>query len=292
MGTSTQHQGDSPEWADANCRAVLEAAPDAMLVVNRAGEIVAANRQAQKLYGYSREHLIGRVVESLVPLRLRDRHRQRRENFFANPKTQFMQVLEIFAERSDATEFPVDVSLSRLTIGSETFAISAIRDATERSRAEELKTTEAILRRGEERFRLMADTAPVLIWQSGTDKLCTYFNKPWLEFTGRSLEQELGNGWAEGVHAEDLQRCLDTYTQSFDRREKFRMEYRLRRHDGQYRWMIDIGVPRYTQEGSFAGYIGSCIDITERMRAEEALAEMNRTLAAQSASLQAREELV
>jgi PAS domain S-box-containing protein len=292
MGTSTQHQGDSPEWADANCRAVLEAAPDAMLVVNRAGEIVAANLQAQKLYGYSREHLIGRVVESLIPVRLRDRHRQRREDFFANPKTQFMQVLEIFAERSDATEFPVDVSLSRLTIGSETFAISAIRDATERSRAEELKTTEAILRRSEERFRLMADTAPVLIWQSGTDKLCTYFNKPWLEFTGRSLEQELGNGWAEGVHAEDLQRCLDTYTQSFDRREKFRMEYRLRRHDGEYRWMIDIGVPRYTQEGSFAGYIGSCIDITERMRAEEALAEMNRTLVAQSASLQAREELL
>src|SRR5271169_1854494 len=139
MTTSPLRRGQTPDWADANCQAVLEAAPDAMLVVNRAGEIVAANRQAQKLYGYSCEHLIGRVVESLIPARLRERHRQHRENFFANPETQFMQVLETFAERSDATEFPLDVSLSRLTIGSETFAISVFRDATERRRIEGLK---------------------------------------------------------------------------------------------------------------------------------------------------------
>jgi len=137
MGISPQHQGERPGWADANCRAVLEAAPDAMLVVNRAGEIVAANRQAQKLYGYSREHLIGSVVESLIPARLRDRHRQHRENFLANPETQARQVLEIFAVRSDASEIPVDVSLSLLTIGSETFAISAIRDATDHRRIED-----------------------------------------------------------------------------------------------------------------------------------------------------------
>ena len=118
-GHLSRHQGDAPEWADANCRAVLEAAPDAMLVVNRTGEVVAANQQATKLYGYSREHLIGMVVESLIPARLRDRHRQHRENFFANPETQAIQVLEIFAVRSDASEIPVDVSLKLLTIGTE-----------------------------------------------------------------------------------------------------------------------------------------------------------------------------
>src|SRR5271167_701387 len=97
MTTSPPRRSQPPEWADANCRAVLEAAPDAMLMVNRAGEIVAANLQAEKLHGYSREHLIGSVVESLIPARLRDRHRQHREDFFANPETQAMQVLEIFA---------------------------------------------------------------------------------------------------------------------------------------------------------------------------------------------------
>ena len=269
-----------PEWANSNCQAVLEAAPDAMLVVNRAGEILAANLQAQKLFGFSHEQLIGRVVESLLPARFRERHRQHREHFLADLETQFTQVPGIFGLRSDSSEVPVDVSLSRLTIGSETFAISAIRDTTERLRMEELKRSEAVLRESEEHFRLLADTAPVLIWQSGKDKLCTYFNKPWLDFTGRSIEQELGDGWAEGVHPEDFQKCLDTYTQSFDRREQFRMEYRLRHHDGQYRWIVDIGVPRFNQDGSFAGYIGIGVDISERKLAEDQLREYERAVEA------------
>ena len=94
----------------------------------------------------------------------------------------------------------------------------------------------------EQDFRLLADSAPVLIWMSGTDKLFYHFNKSWLEFTGRSPESELGNGWAEGVHPDDLQRRLDNYAQSFDRRDKFRMEYRLRWQDGEYRWIFDIGL--------------------------------------------------
>jgi PAS domain S-box-containing protein len=133
-----------------------------------------------------------------------------------------------------------------------------------RASAEELRESEA-------RFRLVADSAPVMIWMSGTDKLCTYFNKPWLDFTGRSIGRELGNGWAEGIDPEDLQKCLDTYIQYFDRREAFRMEYRLRRHDGEFRWIFDIGVPRFNPDRSFAGYIGSCIDVTEQRRAEEQL---------------------
>jgi PAS domain S-box-containing protein len=140
------------------------------------------------------------------------------------------------------------------------------------------KQMEEARRESEERFRLVANTAPVLIWMSGPDRLCTYFNQPWLQFTGRPIEAELGEGWAEGVHPEDLSGCLDVYTRAFDLHESFEMQYRLRRHDGEYRWLFDRGVPRLHADGSFAGYIGSCLDITDRKLAEESLADMGRRL--------------
>ncbi len=127
-------------------------------------------------------------------------------------------------------------------------------------------------------FRNMADTAPVFIWTSGTDAKCNYFNKVWLDFTGRAMEQELGNGWTEGVHPDDLQKCLEIYLGSFNARQEFRTEYRLRNSDGEYRWIMDVGIPRFTQNGIFLGYIGSCMDITERKMAEENLSNEQRLL--------------
>jgi PAS domain S-box-containing protein len=152
---------------------------------------------------------------------------------------------------------------------------------------EERTKGEAQLRESEERFRIVADAAPVLIWMSGVDKLCTFFNKPWLEFTGHSLEQETGNGWAEGVHPDDLQKCLKIYAEAFDARKPFVMQYRLRRYDGEYRWLSDQGVARYDSNGKFAGYIGSCLDVTELMKKEEALREFEErvVLAAEAAHL-------
>jgi PAS domain S-box-containing protein len=150
--------------------------------------------------------------------------------------------------------------------------VGTLLDITEQRRAER------VLRESEDRFRTMADGAPVMMWMSGLDKLCTDFNRGWLLYTGRSIEQELGNGWAEGVHPDDLQRCLAIYVGAFDKRQPFSMEYRLRRYDGEYHWIHDSGSPRFLPDGTFAGYIGSCVDIHDRKAAEFARLELARRL--------------
>jgi PAS domain S-box-containing protein len=150
----------------------------------------------------------------------------------------------------------------------------------------------------DERFFIMADCAPVMLWMAGTDSRCHFFNRPWLDFSGKTLEEEIGEGWLESVHFEDFQNCIDTYIENFSRRSEFRIEYRLKRHDGVYRWILDTGRPYYDPSGKFAGFIGSCIDITdlkelrmleiekarllvrleERERANEQLTEANKDL--------------
>jgi PAS domain S-box-containing protein len=143
--------------------------------------------------------------------------------------------------------------------------LAMIEDIARRKQAEEA------MRESEQRFHTMADTAPVLIWMADSDKVRTYFNQVWLDYTGRMLKQERGNGWMDGVYPEDFDRCLKTYGEAFDRREPFQMEYRLRKGDGTYGWILDRAVPRLLQNSEFAGYIGSCIELTERKDLENRL---------------------
>jgi PAS domain S-box-containing protein len=120
-------------------------------------------------------------------------------------------------------------------------------------------------------YRLLVESSPVMIWRAGLDAKCDYFNETWLAFTGRTFQQEFGDGWAEGVHGDDLDRCVGIYRDHFARRASFEMEYRLRRHDGVYRYIFDRGVPFVDEVGTFAGFIGSCVDIEERVRAQALL---------------------
>lgn len=122
-------------------------------------------------------------------------------------------------------------------------------------------------RSGDDRFRFLVDAAPLMVRVSGSDALCNFFNRAWLEFRGRTMDQELGNGWAEGLHPDDRDLCIETYLKSFSARQPFRIEYRLQRHDGEYRWVEDTGIPRFEEDGNFAGFMGSAIDVSTRKRA-------------------------
>jgi PAS domain S-box-containing protein len=157
-------------------------------------------------------------------------------------------------------------------IGQQPGVVASHTDVTQR------KLAELDLKESESRFRLMSDSAPILMWMSGKDKLCSYFNRGWLEFTGNRLEDEIGEGWLRGVHPEDRQHCLEVYTRAFDAREGFTTEYRLRRFDGQYRWVVDRGVPRFRADGAFSGFIGCADDITVQKETEAARAEISGRL--------------
>src|SRR5262249_13319208 len=200
--------------------------------------------------------------------------------------------LRDLATRQQATSSLAEVDVTQRRNNDDNVAIAtpaAVRVAlagTEASQSAEvsaearIRELEERLHASEERFRTMADAAPVMIWIADVDKLRTYFNLGWLEFTGRTMEQEVGNGWAEGVHPEDFDRFLATYTSAFDRREDFSMQYRLRRHDGVYSWVWDKGAPHFAPDGQFLGYISACIDVTERLELERAAAEQSSQLTA------------
>jgi PAS domain S-box-containing protein len=241
---------------------LFKKSPDALAVLSTDDRILRVNQEFTRLFGYEPDEVLQRPINDLIV--------PEKEVVSSQAYTLQLQQgrrveVETVRKRKDGTE--VYVSLLAVpvtsTSGEQVANYAIYRDITERKRAEEL------LRESEARFQGMADTAPVLIWMTGTDALCNYFNKPWLDFTGRTMEQEVGKGWVEGVHPDDVQGCFDCFLPAFEARKPFRMEYRLRRADAEYRWVLESGIPRYTGAGEFAGYIGSNIDITDLKRAEE-----------------------
>jgi PAS domain S-box-containing protein len=240
---------------------LFEQAPEAIAVLSTDDRVVRINKEFTRTFGYEPNEVLQRPINDLIVPEAQIGGARAYSRLL---KQGGRVEVETVRKRKDGTE--IDVSLLaipvRQTSGEHVLNYAIYRDITERKRTEER------LRESEARFQAMADTAPVLIWMTGTDALCNYFNKPWLEFTGRTMEQEIGTGWTEGVHPDDLQGCFDCFLPAFHARKPFRMEYRIKRADGEYRWVIESGIPRYTGSGEFAGYIGSNIDITDLKRAE------------------------
>jgi len=212
---------------------LFERAPEAAVVLNTEGRILRANKEFTRMFGHEAEEVLGRAIDELiVPEALLESARE-----YTNQVKQIGRVeVETLRRRKDGSE--IYVSLLAVAVsarsGGHVLNYAIYRDITER------KLAEGRMRESEVRFQTMADTAPVLIWMTGTDALRNYFNKPWLEFTGRTMEQEVGIGWTEGVHPDDVRGCFDCFLPAFHTRKPFRMEYRLRRADGEYRWSLKV----------------------------------------------------
>jgi len=253
--------------AELRLRAIVQSQIIGVVIIDTSGALLEANDAFLLMLGYTREEYdaLGLRWDAITPPEYREQEkrivRQLREEFHAHPWEK-----ECF--RRDGGRVPVLAGAAGFKkTGDEVRAVCFVIDLSER------KEAETALRESRRLFNSIANTSPAMVWMSGLDRGCTWFNHTWLGFTGRSLAQEQGNGWTEGVHPDDLDRCLAIYSEAFDARRFFAMEYRLRHSDGEYRWILDQGHPRYDASGSFAGYIGSCLDISEHKRAEE---EINR----------------
>ena len=249
-------------------RSLFAYLPLPAIIIDAQGFIIDANRQATDFLGLSQNAAL-----------------QRRSVVQLFEKASHSSIYRLLRDRENETAQTLPLLGVRVhgeTIVCDVHVIHLHEEASPEGRTVLLfvdQHIEMALRESEHNLRSLADSSIGLIWAAGTDKLCYYFNKGWLKFTGRTHEEEQGNGWANGVHPDDLARCIAIYDQHFDQRKEFSMDYRLRRHDGVFRWIRDNGTPRYDSEGEFIGYLGHCLDINDRVEAEQSLRKLSQAVA-------------
>jgi two-component system CheB/CheR fusion protein len=251
---------------------LYDLAPVGYVTVSKQGLILEANLTAAALLGVAKRALSKELLTRFIIKEDQDIYYRHRKELFETGKP---QTCELRMVKIDGTAFwaLLDATASQDEGGAPVCRV-VLSDITKQ------KIMDDSIREKEVQYHHLADSGIALIWASRTDKLCNYFNVPWLKFTGRTFEQEMGNGWVEGVHPDDLESCVKTYVTAFDKREAFDMEYRLRHVSGEYRWIRDLGTPNYNNGGAFIGYIGHCFDIslqkeTESQR-EAALEEIRK----------------
>lgn len=257
--------------SEAGFRVLFKCATIGIVVISERGKIELSNPCAEKLFGYGPSELIGKPVEILIPENLRDAHKLHREGYFLIPKARPMGGgMELFAQKKNGDVFPVEISLGHYELEGDKLAVAFITDITAKVNAKKL------IAEREAWFRSIADNSPVMIWVSGPDNQYTYLNKTWLELTGRNMDEELGLGWTTGIHPEDVSRYLSGYNDAFESRQAFFLEYRLKRHDGEYRWIGHAGKPTFFND-QFTGFIGSCSDIHEQRMMQVELEHLIRS---------------
>ena len=257
--------------------AIVASSDDAIVSKNLDGIITSWNKSAERIFGYTPDEAIGQHITLVIPP---ERHSEESDILGRIRLGERVDHFQTVRRAKDGNLLEVSLTISpvRDSSGRVIGASKVARDITAQ------KQVERALRESEQRFRVITDASPIMVWMAGTDKLCYYFNKGWLDFVGRTLEQEAGNGWAENVHPEDFDRCLQIYVANFDARRPFEMEYRMRHSTGQYRWILDRGVPRYAPDGTFEGYVGGCLDIHDQKEAAEKVRiadDMTRLMKAQ-----------
>jgi len=245
-------------------RTLFQSAPIGVLMTEaQDGRVVLVNDRMVSLLGYSREELHQLTSRDFTHPEDRSANQDLYRRLLHGESGECVFQKRYLRKDGETVWARSTMIPLRLSADSPLYVLAAVEDVTASRRAEQL------LRESEQRFRILTEASPIMVWMAGTDKLCYYFNPGWLEFVGRTLEQEAGNGWAENVHPDDFDRCLEIYVSNFDARRPFEMHYRLKHHTGQYRWILDHGVPRYDDKGEFEGYIGGCLDIHDQIEAAE-----------------------
>jgi PAS domain S-box-containing protein len=249
---------------DARLAAIFDSSAEGIVTFSAQGIIESANAGVRRIFGYRAEELVGKHIRFLMPAQASE---EPGDSLIA-PAAE----IRLSGQRKDGSIFPIEVAVSEIKFVERPLFTGFIRDITRSKQAEEA------LRESEQRFRTIADSAPVLIWMADVAKECIFVNRPWLIFTGRTAEQVSGAGWIEAIAAEDRQLFLERFHEAVDTRQPFVVQFRLRRRDGAYRWLITSGVPSFDCAGQFSGYIGSCTDITEQKEAQRAAQELSGLL--------------
>lgn len=259
------------EYYNAKYEKIYENSPNGYFTFDNFGAILKLNATGAEQLGGTKEFLVNKLFQNFVATEHLSSFKVHLESLFTYNKR---QTCEVKIQRKDKSLFYalVEIVPSNGYGGYGSTCECAVSDITR------LKVAEDEIKESEARFQNMANTAPVLIWISDADALFNFVNNFWLKYTGRTLGQELGMGWIEGIHHEDLDRFMQIYKSSFDARQPFEIEFRLKKHDGNYRWIISKGVPRFQSDGRFAGYIGSCTDINDQKVIEGTVKKFNEEL--------------